>query len=600
MCLVFLVGGFSAPDETCLNVQPDVFYAITKKADPSWWCARAIQDGVVTDKVGLIPVDHVDIIGPGLCVPVVEKKEKKKKKKPSSAKDKHRKTAENASSITIISDEAFVRTLAAKDKEIEELKHKLASLEQKVSSLSSCSRCGAEIRDGSEQEFGMANDEGKEDNSCAQLVAEGYDLAALLKLKSLVRSLVMRKRFRKVAMDFKNHKASLVMRLRNESLREIYTSEQKYVDSLLLCMEQLYKPMVRVSRGRSALISRAQLNDIFSTLEIIVELNRNLLNDLRDRLSKWPTVQKFGDLFVRMSPILRLYSGYVRNYEVAQKTLDSMKENAPFAEFLAEREKHTNGLQLESFLIMPVQRLPRYQMLLQGLLKYTDEDHVDFNDINDAQAHITEICADINFQKQMDENSRLLRSLVDDVDGLADVLNESFFIHRGHLHSIKGSSIDSFHYILFSDVLVKAVVTKKKSPSWAVAEALPLSGVSQITNIPDMEGIKNGMELTLQQNKVDSVKSLTLGLCAPTPADKSLWMSKVQTFQTSFRMNEDTAKALHDAVTSVREESSARHHHHHRGSVTGAAAALPQTVSSPPTAKNRMSLRKGKSQTLKK
>ncbi len=43
----------------------------------------------------------------------------------------------------------------------------------------------------------------------------------------MVRSYVLRLRFRQVAMDFKQHKSSLVMRLRNESLREIYTSERK-------------------------------------------------------------------------------------------------------------------------------------------------------------------------------------------------------------------------------------------------------------------------------------------------------------------------------------------------------------------------------------
>ena len=91
-----------------------------------------------------------------------------------------------------------------------------------------------------------------------------------------------------MAMDFKNHKASLVMRMKNESLREIYTSEKKYVESLLVmllvlfcgfsswqvCMEQFYHPMLRASAARPPVVTRVQVNDIFSTLEIIVELNK--------------------------------------------------------------------------------------------------------------------------------------------------------------------------------------------------------------------------------------------------------------------------------------------------------------------------------------
>lgn len=91
----------------------------------------------------------------------------------------------------------------------------------------------------------------------------------------------------------------------------------------------------------------------------------------------------------------------------------------------------------------------------KGLLKYTDENHVDFEDISSALRHISEICLEINRQKQMDENVRDLKSLLEDVEGLEEVLKESFFVHRGHLHSIKGSTIDSFHYLLFSDLLVK-------------------------------------------------------------------------------------------------------------------------------------------------
>ena len=116
-------------------------------------------------------------------------------------------------------------------------------------------------------------------------------------------------------------------------------------------------------------MQRSDVSDIFSTLEIIVELNRGLLTDLKDRLAQWPSVQRFGDLFLRMGPILRLYSGYIRNFDVAQRVLVEKRQNALFVEFLDECEKKA-GQPLDSFLIMPIQRLPRYQMLMNGLLKY--------------------------------------------------------------------------------------------------------------------------------------------------------------------------------------------------------------------------------------
>jgi hypothetical protein len=350
------------------------------------------------------------------------------------------------------------------------------------------------------------------------------------------------------------------MRLRNESLREIYSSEKKYVEALQLCMEEYYHPLLRMSQqqrvGVRPMVGRAEVKDIFSTLEIIVELNRGLLADLHHRLSQWPSVQKFGDLFIRMAPILRLYSGYVRNFDLAQKTVLTRREtNTSFVEFLAEKEKNCGGLQLESYLIMPVQRLPRYQMLLQGLLKYTDEKHVDFEDLTQAQDNIVVICKEINFQKQVDENMRVLRNLIEEVEGLVEVLGDfGFFIHRGNLHSIKGINIDSFHYILFSDLLVKCGASKSKK-AWTVVEAFPLHKVVSAIDIPDMAGIKNCLEICGTVMKGDTFvleKPFKMGLCAGTVSEKSLWIKRIKTYNDMWS-GEDGLRFLEESMNMFKD-----------------------------------------------
>ena len=40
------------------------------------------------------------------------------------------------------------------------------------------------------------------------------------------------------------------------------------------------------------------------------------------------------------------------------------------------------GLSLEDFLVKPIQRLPKYVLLLKDLLKHTNEDHPDYNNIS--------------------------------------------------------------------------------------------------------------------------------------------------------------------------------------------------------------------------
>jgi hypothetical protein len=46
----------------------------------------------------------------------------------------------------------------------------------------------------------------------------------------------------------------------------------------------------------------------------------------------------------------------------------------------------SNGVKLENkdifaYLIMPVQRIPRYQLLLRDLLKHTEKDHNDYESL---------------------------------------------------------------------------------------------------------------------------------------------------------------------------------------------------------------------------
>ena len=54
-------------------------------------------------------------------------------------------------------------------------------------------------------------------------------------------------------------------------------------------------------------------------------------------------------------------------------TLQELARNTTFLKFcaLAEADPKCRGLQLNSFLIMPIQRIPRYQLLITELIKQT-------------------------------------------------------------------------------------------------------------------------------------------------------------------------------------------------------------------------------------
>lgn len=60
------------------------------------------------------------------------------------------------------------------------------------------------------------------------------------------------------------------------------------------------------------------------------------------------------------------------------------------------RHERCGGRDLPTFLIMPIQRLPRYVLLLGELLKYTPESSPEYSSLSSALAAIKETTEQVN------------------------------------------------------------------------------------------------------------------------------------------------------------------------------------------------------------
>ena len=78
-------------------------------------------------------------------------------------------------------------------------------------------------------------------------------------------------------------------------------------------------------------------------------------------------------------------------------------------------------LDLPAILIQPVQRMPRYQLLLQQLVKLTPEEHVDRANLEAALAKFTEMNVYINKRKKEEDNRKRMEEVKRSIQGLAPV-----------------------------------------------------------------------------------------------------------------------------------------------------------------------------------
>ncbi|KAL6069507.1 guanine nucleotide exchange factor 9, variant 3 [Balamuthia mandrillaris] len=135
------------------------------------------------------------------------------------------------------------------------------------------------------------------------------------------------------------------------------------------------------------LLSEEQITILCSNIEEIYGLNKILLKDLENRMESWDRNNTLiGDIFLELTPYLKNYVVYARMNEGAQTLLLELENNSSFVEFLHswERLSIIRPGNLRSFLILPIQRIPRYELFLKDLVKHTQEDHPDYYNLCQA------------------------------------------------------------------------------------------------------------------------------------------------------------------------------------------------------------------------
>jgi len=174
-------------------------------------------------------------------------------------------------------------------------------------------------------------------------------------------------------------------------------------------------------------ITQLDVKAIFSQIEVILKYNDEFLKQLESRVSAWEWRQQLGDLFLGMIDFLKIYIQFVNNYNTSMDKIAYLKEKEP--EFIPWIEKtkmipEVKNMDLLSYLIMPIQRTPRYVMLLEDLVKHSPDDHIDNKNLSEALKKMKEVAALINEKKAEVENFKMLVDLYGKLEPVLESLCE--------------------------------------------------------------------------------------------------------------------------------------------------------------------------------
>lgn len=303
-------------------------------------------------------------------------------------------------------------------------------------------------------------------------------------------------------------------RARDQVAQEIVDTEVSYLKSLETALTVFLRPLEKAgSDPEAAVLSKDQITTMFSNLETLYQLNSRFRDTLRKRREEeWEANPQMGDLFLDFAPYFKMYTLYINNHEAATKLLSSLAKDAKFSTFMAETH---SSVPLASLLIEPVQRVPRYKLLLEVLIKNTPPDQPGFENLTKAFDAVSAVAKHINEQLRRRENQDKIAEIQSRfVGGAPNLMSPSrVLIRQGMLIKQCRNKDVPYEFFLFNDML-------------AYASKIPMSGMYKLHRTldinsafhvaDDMAKNKNGFMI------VSSTKSFKL--IGASEEDKANWL----------------------------------------------------------------------------
>jgi hypothetical protein len=152
-------------------------------------------------------------------------------------------------------------------------------------------------------------------------------------------------------------------------MEELLTTEEAYVLSLDRLTEHFAGPI-----RDAGLLSTAEYSTVFGQLPQICNFHHQLYDELNSEWAAAPSgmrhEMRFGEILLRFAPYLKLYKPYTTGFTSMLQVLESYEASAAVQKLIRAGEQLCQQT-LHSLLIRPVQRIPRYKLLVQRLHELT-------------------------------------------------------------------------------------------------------------------------------------------------------------------------------------------------------------------------------------
>ncbi|XP_068594406.1 guanine nucleotide exchange factor VAV3-like isoform X1 [Cebidichthys violaceus] len=284
--------------------------------------------------------------------------------------------------------------------------------------------------------------------------------------------------------------------VRSCCLTEIKQTEEKYTETLESIEKYFLNPLRKF-------FSAAEIDKVFVNIPDLVKVHKNLMVDVQDSILNKNALNLY-QIFISYKERLLIYGIYCSQVEIAIAVLDLIcKEKEDVRLKLEECSKRANNgkFTLRDLLVVPMQRVLKYHLLLQELVKHT-HDAADKSNLKIALDAMKDLAQFVNEVKRDNETLREIDQYQRSIENLNQPLI-SYGRPKGDGEVRMVSSVDKRkqdrHIFLFD---VAVIVCKRRGDNYEMKDILDLNNF-KITNNPttDREGKKwcYGFYVTHQQ-----------------------------------------------------------------------------------------------------
>ena len=327
--------------------------------------------------------------------------------------------------------------------------------------------------------------------------------------------------------EYRSLQMTEAKKTRQESvIEEILTTEVTYNMGLQMVHQLITIPMKKEMAEKRLVFENPQIPDIFDLLYHIQTVSATLNQELSVYFTSTDEKKSIASCLQNFPRIICVYFDYIRAYHETMPMLAQARESNKAIGAFFNAKENVLSASIDTFLITPIQRPPRYRLLFQELLKSTPNDSPDYDAIQKALEKIQEEVSKLDRVIDEFDEANTMAELQSKITGFSVYGQKRRLLYHGDAVKFSRKWTNNRYLVMFSDVLLVAETTMIM---YLKVNKLYKSGEYLISDVADRPPFQNAVDI--RQNR----KSFRVNLKSPDEKaaflkafDKMLAMNKLE------------------------------------------------------------------------